>query len=79
MWMDEEERKRKSRSADDGYSYTRRKWEMEVWVDQRASACRQRGRVDLGNGLGSISACIVIVSFLSTFSPVKLQDHVSWR
>jgi len=79
MWMDEEERKRKSRSADDGYSYTRRKWEMEVWVDQRASECRQRGRVDLGNGLGSVLGCIVIVSFLSTFSPVKLKDHVSWR
>lgn len=79
MWMDEEGRKRKSRSADERRSYTRRKWEMEVWVDQRARARRQGGRVDLGNGLGSISACIVIVSFLSTFCPVDLQDHVSWQ
>ena len=73
--MDEERRKRKSRSADEEDSYTRRKWEREVRVDARCCNGQSEGRVDLGNDFARIISVLLLCRFCYFFR--KLESKIT--
>lgn len=63
VWMDEERRKRKPRSVDEGVSYTRRKCRREVRVDAKCEVPGSAGAVDLGNGFARFTSVLLSCRF----------------
>jgi len=82
MWMDEERRKRKSRSADEEDSYTRRRWAREVRVDAKGCNGQADRRVDLGNDFARIISVLLLCRFCCFFgksdSKINLLGGKIW-